>query len=144
MAWYPLFAHVRTILEIFHELVQLWTSYTWLLCGEITKPDIRLTVWQLCLLGNSFHYQRHNRWHDKDYATTTASSTVTVLVVETNGSLVAHGRPKSRAFNVKSTFPIQQRTNLSALSKSSLFTCRARDKLETDVLRTYMVKINGS
>ena len=36
--------------------------------------------------------------HDKNYATTTASSTVTVLVlvVETNGSLVADGHPKSR------------------------------------------------
>ena len=30
---------------------------------------------------------RHKRLHDKDYATTTASSTVTVLVVETNGFL---------------------------------------------------------
>ena len=45
------------------------------------------------------------------------------------------------AFNVKSTFPIQQRTNLSALSKSSPFTCRARDKLKTDVLRTYTVTV---
>ena len=33
--------------------------------------------------------QRHKRLHDKDYATTTASFTVTVLVVEINGSLVA-------------------------------------------------------
>ena len=32
----------------FRELVRLWTSYTWLLCGEITKLDIRLVVWQLC------------------------------------------------------------------------------------------------
>ena len=54
-------------------------SYTWLLCGEITKLDIRLAV---CLRGEGFHYQRHKGWHDKDYATTTASSTVTVLVVE--------------------------------------------------------------
>ena len=44
---YPLFVHVRTILEIFYELVQLWTSYTWLLCGEIPKLDIWLAVWQL-------------------------------------------------------------------------------------------------
>ena len=36
---------------------------------------------------------RHKGLHD---ATTTASSTVTVLVVETNGSLVAAGRLKSR------------------------------------------------
>ena len=48
------------------------------------------------------------------------------------------------AFNVKSTFLIQQRPNLSALSESSLFTCRARDKLETDMLRSYTVKINVS
>ena len=61
MAWYPLFAHARTIPEIFHELVRLWTSYTWLLCGEITELDIRLAVWQLCLLGIGFHYQRHKR-----------------------------------------------------------------------------------
>ena len=46
--------------------------HVWLLCGEITKPDIRLRVWQLCLLGDGFHYQRHKRLHDKDYATTTA------------------------------------------------------------------------
>ena len=91
MAWYPLFAHARTIPETFRELVRLWTSYTWLLCGEIIKLDIRLAVWQLCLLGDGFHYQRHKRLHDKDYATTTTSSTVTVLVVETNGSLVADG-----------------------------------------------------
>ena len=89
MAWYPLFAHARTIPGIFRELVRLWTNYTWLLRGEITKLDERLAVWQLCLLGDGFHYQRHKRLHDKDYATTTASSTVTVLVVETNGSLVA-------------------------------------------------------
>ena len=48
------------------------------------------------------------------------------------------------AFNVKFTFPIQQRANLNALSKSSLFTWRARDKFEADVLRSYTVKINGS
>ena len=82
-----LVSHVRMIPEIFCKLVQLWTSYTWLLCGEITKLDIQLAVWQLCLRGDGF---------DKDYATTTASSTVTVLVVETNSSLVADGRPKSR------------------------------------------------
>ena len=87
MAWYPLFAHARTIPEIFRELVRLWTSYMWLLCGEITKLDIWLAVWQLCLLGDGFHI--YQRLHDKDYATTTASSTVTVLVVEINSSLVA-------------------------------------------------------
>ena len=48
------------------------------------------------------------------------------------------------AFNVKSPFPTQQTANLSALSMSSPFTCRARDKLETDVLQSYTVKINGS
>ena len=26
---------------------------------EITKLDIRLAVWQLCLRGDGFHYQRH-------------------------------------------------------------------------------------
>ena len=45
MAWYPLFAHAQVIPEILCELVRLWTSYTWLLCGEITKLDIRLAVW---------------------------------------------------------------------------------------------------
>ena len=45
VAWYPLFAHVRTIPEIFRERVRLWTGYTWLLCGEITNLDIRLAVW---------------------------------------------------------------------------------------------------
>ena len=30
------------------------TSYTWLLCGEIFKLDIRLAVWQLCLRGDGF------------------------------------------------------------------------------------------
>ena len=55
------------------------------------KLDIRLAVWQLCLLGDGFHYQRHKRLHHKDCATTIASSTVTVLVVEKNGSLVADG-----------------------------------------------------
>ena len=44
-------------------------------------------------------------------------------------------------FNVTS---IQQRANLSALSKSSPFTCCALDEFETDVLRSYTVKINGS
>ena len=53
MASYPRFAHVQTIPEIFRERVQLWTSYTWLLCGEITKLDIRL-AWQLCLRGDGF------------------------------------------------------------------------------------------
>ena len=38
----------------------------------------------------------------------------------------------------------QQKRNLSALSRSSLFTCRVWDKLETDVLRSYTVKINSS
>ena len=43
----------------------------WLLCGEITKLDIRLAVWQLYLLSDGFHlYQRHKWSHDKDYATT--------------------------------------------------------------------------
>ena len=41
------------------QIVRLWTSYTWLLCGEITKRDIRLAVWQLGLRGDGFHYQRH-------------------------------------------------------------------------------------
>ena len=27
------------------ERVRLWTSYTWLLCGEITELDTRLAVW---------------------------------------------------------------------------------------------------
>ena len=49
MAWYPLFAHARPIPEIFGERVRLCTSYTWLLCGEITKLDIRLAV---CLRGD--------------------------------------------------------------------------------------------
>ena len=31
VAWYPLFAHVRPIPEIFYERVGLCTSYTWLL-----------------------------------------------------------------------------------------------------------------
>ena len=31
------------------ERVRSWTSYTWLLCGEI---DILLAVWQLCLCGD--------------------------------------------------------------------------------------------
>ena len=52
MAWYPLFAHARTIPEIFREQVRIRTSYTLLLCGEITKLDIRLAVWQLCLRGD--------------------------------------------------------------------------------------------
>ena len=52
MAWYPLFVHARTIPEIFCERVRLWTSYTWLLCREITELDIRLAVWQLCLRGD--------------------------------------------------------------------------------------------
>ena len=59
VAWYPLFAHARTILEIVYELVRLWISYTWLLFGEITKLDIRLAVWQLCLCSDGFDYQRH-------------------------------------------------------------------------------------
>ena len=54
MAWHPLFAHARTIPEIFREQVRIRTSYTWLLCGEITKPDIRLAVWELCLRGDRF------------------------------------------------------------------------------------------
>ena len=29
------------------------------ICGEITKLDIRLVVWQLCLRGDGFHYQIH-------------------------------------------------------------------------------------
>ena len=88
-----MFTHAQMILEILCELVRLWTSYTWLLFGEITKPDIQLAVWQLCLRlrGDGFHYQRHNGWHDNDYGTTTASSTVTVLVAETNGSLIVDG-----------------------------------------------------
>ena len=95
MAWYLLFAHAQTILEIFRELVRLWTSYTWLICGEITKLDIRLAVWQLCF--NTRRWLPLSETQVVDYATTTtASSTVTVLVVETNGSLVADGRPKSR------------------------------------------------
>ena len=56
MAWYPLFAHARTIPEIFREQVRIRTSYTWLLCGEITKLDIRLAVWQLYLRGDCFTY----------------------------------------------------------------------------------------
>ena len=28
------------------------TSYTWLFCGEITKLDIWLAAWQLCLRGD--------------------------------------------------------------------------------------------
>ena len=68
-------------------------------------------------------------------ATTTTSSTVTVLAVETNGSLVADGLPKSceylqeyvvtivdsfdhiqlLCFQHKISLPIQQRANLSAL-----------------------------
>ena len=56
MAWYPLFAHARTFPEIFRERVRLRTSYTWLLCGEITKLGIRLAAWQLCLRGDGFHY----------------------------------------------------------------------------------------
>ena len=85
---------------------------------------------------------REKEWHDKDYATTTASSTVTVIVVENKRqSLVADRLPKiilwepqeyvftieihliassCSAFNVKYPFPMQQRPNLSALSKSSL------------------------
>ena len=47
VAWYQLFAHARTIPEIFRELVRLWTSCAWLLRGEITKLDMRLAVWQL-------------------------------------------------------------------------------------------------
>ena len=54
VAWYPLFAHARTIPEIFREQVRIRTSYTWLLCGEITKLDIRLAVWELCLRGDRF------------------------------------------------------------------------------------------
>ena len=54
VAWRPLFAHARTIPEIFREQVRIWTSYTWLLCGEITKLDIRLAVWELCLRGDRF------------------------------------------------------------------------------------------
>ena len=59
----------------------------WLLCREITKLDIWLAVWQLCLLGGDFHYQRHKQLHEKDYAITITSSTITVLVVETNSNL---------------------------------------------------------
>ena len=59
VTWYSLFAHARAIPEIFCELVRLWTSYTWLLCGEITKLDIQLAVGQLCLRGDGFHCQRH-------------------------------------------------------------------------------------
>ena len=50
---------MREQLEIFCGRVRLWTSYMWLLCGEIreiTKLDIQLAVWQLCLRGNGFHY----------------------------------------------------------------------------------------
>ena len=54
VAWYPLLAHARTIPEIFREQVRIRTSYTWLLCGEITKLDITLAVWQLCLRGDCF------------------------------------------------------------------------------------------
>ena len=54
VAWYPLFAHARTIPEIFHEQIRIRTSYTWLLCREITKLDIRLAVWQLCLRSDCF------------------------------------------------------------------------------------------
>ena len=36
--------YARPIPEIFGERVQLCTSYTWLLCGEITKLDIRLAM----------------------------------------------------------------------------------------------------
>ena len=54
VAWYPLFAHARTIPEIFCEQVRIRTSYTWLLCGDLTKLDIRLAVWELCLRGDRF------------------------------------------------------------------------------------------
>ena len=54
VAWHPLFAHARTIPEIFREQVRIRTSYTWLLCREITKLDIRLAVWELCLRGDRF------------------------------------------------------------------------------------------
>ena len=56
VAWYPLFAHMWTILEIFRKLVRLWTNYTWLLCREITKLDVWFVAWQLCLCGDGFHY----------------------------------------------------------------------------------------
>ena len=73
VAWYPPFAHARTspIMDKLHVVV----------IRRTTKLDIRLAVWQLCLRGDGFHYLRHKGWHDKDYATTTAGSTVTVLVV---------------------------------------------------------------
>ena len=54
MAWYPLFAHARTIPEIFREQVRIQTSYTWLLCGEITKLDIRLQCGNCVLRGDCF------------------------------------------------------------------------------------------
>ena len=60
---------------------------------------------QLCLCGDGFHYQRHKGWHDKDYTTTTASSTITVLVVETNGSLVADGLPNPMGSHRNMSWP---------------------------------------
>ena len=69
VAWYPLFVHAWSL-----QKSSANESYTWLWCGEITKLDIWLAVWQLCLCGNSFHYQRHKGWHDKDYAATTTQT----------------------------------------------------------------------
>ena len=167
MAWYPLFAHARTIPEIFRELVRLWTNYTWLLCGEITKLDIRLAVWQLSLwftrrwlpLSETQAVTRQGlRYNHRQFHRHCAcslnkrQSRSRWTVPNTVGSRRNTSLPSQihliassySASNVKSTFPIQQRTNLSALSKSSPFTCSALDKLETDVLRRYTVKINGS
>ena len=47
------------------------------------------------------------------------------------------------AFNVKSPFSIQQRANLSDLSKSLFYLPSSWDKLDTDVFQSYMVKINS-
>ena len=90
MTWYPLFVHARTspIMDKLHMVVMRRDNPT-----RYTACSVAAS-----LLSDSFHYQRHKRLHDKDYATTTASSTITVLVVETNGSLVADGRRKSRGY----------------------------------------------
>ena len=87
VAWYPLFAHAWTslIMDKLHMVYMRRNNQTRFMAFSVAAG----------LRGDSFHYQRHKGWHDKDYATTTASSTVTVLVVETNGSLVADGLPKS-------------------------------------------------
>ena len=51
VAWYPLFAPAQLIPETFDGQVRLCTSYTRLLCGEITKLDMQLAV---RLRGNGF------------------------------------------------------------------------------------------